>query len=143
MAPRERLKLRRQMPAAAGKKESVSLFLLEVNDLEVEEDLSTMATLFLAEGVWMGRWRSEQQKARRKQIFEVQTWRQVSGPAGAVMCETRDLGTQWPQCHTLMFEGQVAVDMKVVCPQDVKRMLPKQARLSVRRNGLPNTSVRS
>ena len=45
VAPIERFKLRRQMAAAAGKKESVSLALfLEVNDLEVEEELSTMAT---------------------------------------------------------------------------------------------------
>ena len=27
------------------------------------------------------------------------------------------------------FEGQVAVDMRVVCPQDVKKMLLKQARM--------------
>ena len=27
-----------------------------------------------------------------RQIQEVQTWRQVRGLAGAVMCETRDLG---------------------------------------------------
>ena len=27
-----------------------------------------------------------------RQIREVQTWKQVRGPAGAVMCETRDLG---------------------------------------------------
>ena len=34
------------MAAAAGKNESVSLsFLLEVNDLEVEKELSTVATL--------------------------------------------------------------------------------------------------
>ena len=31
-------------------------------------------------------------EALRKQIPEVQTWRQVRGPAGAVMCETRVLG---------------------------------------------------
>ena len=42
------------------------------------------------------------------------------------MCETRDLGTKWPHWHTLLFEGQ-AVDMRVVCPQDVKKMLSKQA----------------
>ena len=30
------------------------------------------------------------------------------------MCETRDLGIQWLQWHTLLFEGQVAVDMSVV-----------------------------
>ena len=27
-----------------------------------------------------------------RQIREVQTWKQGRGPAGAVMCETRDLG---------------------------------------------------
>ena len=49
------------------------------------------------------------------------------GPAGAVMCETRDLGIKWPQWHTLLFEGQVAVDVSVVCPQDVKNLFLKQA----------------
>ena len=68
--------------------------------------------------------------------------------AGAVVCETRDLGIKWPQwispvtsafadsgllaifpvvasttSHPLRTEGQVAVDMRVVCP-----MLPSQAR---------------
>ena len=38
-----------QMAAAAGK-ESVSLFFKAVNSLEVEEELSTMATLAWAEG---------------------------------------------------------------------------------------------
>ena len=65
----------------------------------------------------------------RKQLIEVQTWKQVRGPAGAVMCETRDLGIMWPQWHTLLFEGQVAVDMSAVSPQDVKKMLLKQARM--------------
>ena len=45
------------------------------------------------------------------------------------MREARDLGIQWPQWHTLLFEGQVAVDMGGVCPQDVKKMLLKQARM--------------
>ena len=71
----------------------------------------------------------EQQKAWRKQILEVQTWTQVRGPAGAVMCETRDLGIKWKQWHTLLFEGQVAVGMRVVCLQDAKKMLLKQARM--------------
>ena len=43
------------------------------------------------------------------------------------MCETRDLGIKWPQWHALGFEGQVAVDMRYVCPKDVKKMLMKQA----------------
>ena len=37
------------------------------------------------------------------------------------MCETRGLGIKWPCWHTLPFEGQVAVDMRVVWPQDVKK----------------------
>ena len=45
ITPTVRLKLRRQMAAAAGTKESVSLSLfMKVNNLKVEEDLSTMAT---------------------------------------------------------------------------------------------------
>ena len=46
IAPTEKLKLRQMAAAAAGKKESVSFSLfMEVNNLEVEEELSTMATL--------------------------------------------------------------------------------------------------
>ena len=44
-------------------------------------------------------------------------------------CETRDLGIKWPQLHTSLSEVQVAVDMSVVCPQNVKKMLLKQARM--------------
>ena len=58
MSPTERLKLRRQMAAAAGKKSTTSLSLfmetygLETSGLEVEEELSTMAIQYWAEGVW-------------------------------------------------------------------------------------------
>ena len=80
---------------SSREKESVSVSLfMEVNILEVEEELSTMATLPCSKGVRLGRWRSEQLKALRKQIFEGQTWRQVRGLAEAVMCEARDLGSQ-------------------------------------------------
>ena len=112
------------MAAAASQKESVSLSLfMEVR----EEDLSTMGLLMWAEGVSMCRRRRVQQNAWRKLVFEVQTWRQVRGPARAFMRETRDLDISWPQWHTLLFEAQVAVDMRVVCPQDVKKMQLKQA----------------
>ena len=48
ISPMERLKLRRQMAAAAGKKKTVSSSLfMNIYDLKVEEDLSTMAALFL------------------------------------------------------------------------------------------------
>ena len=44
------------------------------------------------------------------------------------MCETRDLGIKWPHCHTLIFEGDRNVDMRYVCPKDVKKMLLQQTR---------------
>ena len=99
--------------AAAGRKESVSQSLFVEVD---EEDVSTMAALFVTEGVWTGRCRGGGGKAWRKHILEVQTWRQVRGLAGAVMCETGDLGIMCAQRHTLLFEVQVAVDMRVVLP---------------------------
>ena len=79
---------------------------------EVEEELSTMATLTWTDGAWIGKWLIEQKEAWMKQIFEVQTWRQVRGPAGVVMCETLDLGIKWPQWHTFTFEEQGQVDMR-------------------------------
>ena len=42
-----------------------SLF-MEVNSLEVEEELSTMATLCWADGVWLGRWEEEEQHGSSK-----------------------------------------------------------------------------
>ena len=44
------------------------------------------------------------------------------------MCETRDLGIKWPQWHTLTSEGEARIDMRYVCPKDVKKMLVQQAR---------------
>ena len=55
-------------------------------------------------------------------------WRQVRGPAGAVTCETRDVGIKWPQWHVLILEGQVRVEMRYACPKNVKKMLFNQAR---------------
>ena len=77
MSPTERFKLRRHMAAAAGKTSmtSFSLF-LETYVLELEEELSTMATQYFAEGVWTRKWSHEQKEAWMRQV----------------MCETRDLG---------------------------------------------------
>ena len=55
-------------------------------------------------------------------------WRQVRGPAGAVMFGARDLGIKWPHWRTLIFEGNVRIDMRYVCPEDVKNMLLHKAR---------------
>ena len=71
---------------------------------------------------------TEQKEAWLRQIFEVLTGRHVRGPARAVMCDTSNLGSKWPQWHTPIVEGQVHVDMTYVCPNDVKKMLLGQAR---------------
>ena len=72
-----------------GQKEHnlLSLF-VEAYGLEVEEELSIHHG-----NSALGRrnWRHEQKEAWMRQVQEVQTWKQVRGPAGAVMCETRDL----------------------------------------------------
>ena len=63
MSPTDRLKLRRRMAAAAGKKEFALLSLfMEVNDRKVEEELSTKATSFLRKA-W--RWADGEGSSRR------------------------------------------------------------------------------
>ena len=64
IAPTERLKLRRQRAAAAGKKSTTSLsFFMEAFGLEVEEDFSTLATQYCAEGACIGKWPVEQKRS--------------------------------------------------------------------------------
>ena len=94
---------------------------MEAYGLEVEEELSTMATQHWTGGVWTGKWSYEQKEASMRQIRKVQTWKQERGPAGAVMCETRDLGFRWPYWHTLIFGNDIEIDMRCVCPKDAKR----------------------
>ena len=107
MAPTERLKLRRQMAAAAGKQSTTSLSLfMETSGFEVEQELFTVATQTWVEGTWIGKWCTEHKESWLHQAPEVRMWRQVRGPAGAVMCETRDSGIKWPHCHALIFEGK-------------------------------------
>ena len=72
MSPTERLNLRRQMAAAAGKNSTTSLSLfMQAFGLEVEEDLCTLATQKRAEGVWIGKWteRSSRSGDVRNQRF--------------------------------------------------------------------------
>ena len=119
------------MAAAAVKKSTTSLSLfMEAYGLEVEEELSTMATQNRTEGVWTGKWRYEQKEAWMRQIREVQTWKQVRGPAGAVMCETRDLGRNG-RTGTHWFSNEISIDMRHVCPKDVRKMLVTEGSISI------------
>ena len=65
-------------------------------------------------------------EAWMKQVREVQMWRQARGHAGALVCESRP-GYQVAALHTLIFEGDRNIDMRYVCPKDVKNMLLQQA----------------
>ena len=116
------------MEAAAGKKYDFLVLVHETFCLEVEEELSTLATQCWTEGVWMEKWHHEQREAWTKQVREVQMWRQVRGPAGAVMCETHELGIKWPVWNTLIFKGDRSIDMRNVYPKDVQKMFLQQAR---------------
>ena len=64
----------------------------DVNDLKVEEDPPWPRPSVRKE-LWK---REQQQTAWREHIFKVQRWKQVTGPAGAVMREARDLGHNMP-----------------------------------------------
>ena len=117
------------MAAAAGKKSTTSLSMfMEAYGLEMEEEPSTVATQYWAGVVWTGKWSHELKEAWMRKIHEVQTWKQVRGPAGAVMCETRDHGIEWPYWHTLIFGKDTKIDMICVCPKDVKKMLVQTVR---------------
>ena len=90
---------------AAGQKSTTSLSLcMEAFGLEVEEELSAMATQTWAARAWTRKWHTEQKEARLNADFSrFRRGDKMRGPAGAVMCETRDLGNKWPQWHTLIF----------------------------------------
>ena len=47
------------------------------------------------------------------------------------MRETRHLGIEWPQRHTLIFEGQVRMDMRHVCPKDVKKVALETGKINL------------
>ena len=71
-------------------------------------ELSTMATLVWAEG------------RRTREGQEVETDLRGSGVEARERSCRSPLGIKWPCWHTLMFERQVAVDLRVACPQDVQ-----------------------
>ena len=128
MAPTERFKLRRQMAAAPCKK-STTFLSLSMKPLAWKWRRNFLPWPLSAGHKESGRekWYREQ-KAWMRQIQEVQTWKQVRGPAGAVMCETRDLGIKWPRWHTLIVSDEIKLDMRFVCQKDVKKMLVQTAR---------------
>ena len=108
-----RVELRRQMEA--GKKEYDFLVLVHGSFWPC----SRGGTFHLDNSV-LGRRRLEGKMVLRTKRSmaesdrKVQMWRHVRGPAGAVMCETRDLGVKWPCWYTLIFEGDRNINMRYV-----------------------------
>ena len=91
---------------------SMSLF-LEMSDLEIEADLASMATLFLAEAVWVGRWDEARcgKPLAGRCVDQRVRW----------SVKTGDLGIGFPSWHALIFGAGVFLDMKVVCRENVKK----------------------
>ena len=128
MSPTGRLKLRKQMTAAAGKKRAQVRFPCSWRHMALKLKKSFPPWLLNTGQKEFGQENGvELKEAWMRQIREVQTWKQVRGPAGAVMCETRDLGIKWPCWHTLIFGNDEKIDMRFVCPKDVKKMLVQTA----------------
>ena len=68
----------------------------------------------------------------------------MRGFQGAFVFETSDLAIKWPQWRFLLLDALVAVEMRVVCSQDVKNMLLKQSRMvgsKVRVSGVARRSM--
>ena len=81
MAPTERFKLRRQMAAAAGKKEHyfVSFVSWRHMALKLKKSFLPWPLNIGQKEVCTGKWNYEQKEAWMRQIREVQTWKQVKG----------------------------------------------------------------
>ena len=59
------------------------------------------------------------------------------------MYETRDLGIIWPHWQTLAFSDETKIDMRYVCPSDVKKMLVQRPDQCIGRSGQQSTSTKS
>ena len=59
------------------------------------------------------------------------------------MCETRDLGIMWPHRHALIFEGVRRIDMRYVCPKDVKKMFCGGPGQSIGRSGQQSMNMKN
>ena len=79
-----------------------------------------------------------------RQIQEVRMWKQVRGRAGAVMCETRDLGIKWPHLHTLVFNDETRIQMRFECPKGTfKRCWCSGPDQCIGRSGQQSMSMKS
>ena len=67
----------------------------------------------------------------------------MRGLAGAVLCETGDLGIKWLHWHTLVFfSDEIKIDMRYVCPRDVKNWY-REPDQCIGRSGQQSTNRKS
>ena len=76
----------------------------------------------------MRRWGEDLEKCWRRQVWEVTSWKGEREQAGAVVWETRDLGTGFTSWHALLIEASVIVHMKVLNTPDAKKMMRHQTK---------------
>ena len=110
----QRRKLRRQMAAAAGKKESVSLSLFWRRIVWRLKRIYPPWHHFCGRKACVCGWADGEESSRRRggsRSLKYGHGEEVRQSSGGVMCETRDRGIKWPQWHTLLFEEQVAGDL--------------------------------
>ena len=54
-------------------------------------------------------------------------WKAVEGPAGAVQAECMGLAWRWTAWHTIITEEDLVLDMRAVCPDDVRAMVVRRS----------------
>jgi hypothetical protein len=65
-------------------------------------------------------WRKQQCRLTRKP-----NWEKVVGPASACIMQCKGFGWTWPAWHTFVTRAGLHIDMREICPLDVKDMVVK------------------
>ena len=115
---------RRQSASTARKKPTVLLSLFwEINGLEIEHELACAASCFGTR-----QWDDDFREAWKRQVREATLWKKVTGRAGEVFCEIKDLGTTIPSWHVLRVGEGRMVSMKDTCLEYVNKTLLRHAK---------------
>ena len=64
----------------------------------------------------------------KRQIFHASSWSKVRAPTGAVRCELRDAGMQWPAWDTLAAR-ETLVDCRVTALSDLEFFSVKKTKM--------------
>ena len=83
-------------------------------------------TCFWAQAVWTSKWEDDMRDVWKRQVWEATSWTKVRGPAGAVLCEMKDLGITAPSWQVLRLGGRM-ISVKDTCPEDINQTLTRHA----------------